>query len=100
MSVGFDHINIPEVKNRGILVGNTPGVLTSATAELTLALTLATTRRLFEANQEIFKQDKQLSSVFLVLINLSLTLVVAGQKQAGALCGCVEMDLFKLLLVL
>lgn len=55
MSVGYDHVDMNEVINRGILLGNTPGVLTAATAELTLAVTLATTRRLFEAHQEIFK---------------------------------------------
>ena len=37
---------------RGILLGNTPDVLTSATAELTIALLLATSRRLMEAVEE------------------------------------------------
>jgi len=49
MSVGYDHINIDECKKRGILVGNTPGCLTETTADLTLALMLATCRRLPEA---------------------------------------------------
>lgn len=53
LSVGFDHINIEECKKRGIRVGNTPGVLTDATAELTIALLLATSRRLVEASQEL-----------------------------------------------
>jgi len=49
MSVGYDHINIEECKKRGILVGNTPGCLTETTADLTLALMLATCSRLPEA---------------------------------------------------
>ena len=55
MSVGFDHLDIEEIKKRGLIVGYTPGVLTGASAELTVALTLATARRLFEANEELVK---------------------------------------------
>jgi glyoxylate/hydroxypyruvate reductase len=55
MSVGYDHLDINEIKKRNISVGYTPNVLTAATAELTVALTLATTRRLFEAHDEITK---------------------------------------------
>ncbi|XP_045613407.1 glyoxylate reductase/hydroxypyruvate reductase isoform X5 [Procambarus clarkii] len=53
MSVGHDHLNLEEIKRRGIKVGYTPGVLTDATAELTVALLLATSRRLFEAHAEL-----------------------------------------------
>ncbi|XP_026732417.1 glyoxylate reductase/hydroxypyruvate reductase-like [Trichoplusia ni] len=49
MSVGYDHIDIQECNKRGIRVGYTPDVLTDATAELTVALLLATARRLPEA---------------------------------------------------
>lgn len=55
MSVGFDHLDINELKKRNILVGHTPKVLTAATAELTVAIVLATTRRLFEAHNEIVR---------------------------------------------
>ncbi|XP_030571894.1 glyoxylate reductase/hydroxypyruvate reductase [Drosophila novamexicana] len=54
MSVGFEHIDVQECKKRGIRVGYTPDVLTDATAELTLALLLATNRRLFEANKQVY----------------------------------------------
>lgn len=40
---------------RQIAVGNTPDVLTDATAELTVALLLATSRRLMEATKEVTK---------------------------------------------
>ncbi|XP_072137956.1 glyoxylate reductase/hydroxypyruvate reductase-like isoform X3 [Mobula birostris] len=53
MSVGFDHLSLEEVKKRGIRVGYTPDVLTNATAELTIALLLATSRRLMEAVAEV-----------------------------------------------
>ncbi|KAI5624934.1 glyoxylate reductase/hydroxypyruvate reductase, partial [Silurus asotus] len=53
MSVGFDHLAINEIKKRGIRVGYTPDVLTDATAELTVALLLATARRLPEGIQEV-----------------------------------------------
>jgi glyoxylate reductase len=48
MSVGVDHIDIPEATKRGIPVGNTPGVLTDATADQAFALLLAAARRLVE----------------------------------------------------
>lgn len=48
MSVGLEHIDLTECKARGISVGYTPGVLTDATAETTVSLLLATSRRLKE----------------------------------------------------
>lgn len=53
MSVGVDHIDLQETKKRNIKVGYTPNILTDATAELTVALLLATSRRLLEASQEV-----------------------------------------------
>jgi glyoxylate/hydroxypyruvate reductase len=55
MSVGVDHVDVPAVTARGIKLGFTPDVLTDAVAELTVALLLATSRRLFEAHQQILK---------------------------------------------
>lgn len=43
-SVGVDHCNLPALKARGIVVTNTPGVLSDATAELALMLILAAAR--------------------------------------------------------
>ncbi|XP_036407307.1 glyoxylate reductase/hydroxypyruvate reductase [Megalops cyprinoides] len=53
LSVGFDHLAIDEIKKRGMRVGYTPDVLTDATAELTVALLLATARRLPEGVMEV-----------------------------------------------
>jgi glyoxylate reductase len=47
-SVGVDHIDLAACRARGILVTNTPDVLTDATADLAFALILAVARRLHE----------------------------------------------------
>ncbi|CAH2093187.1 unnamed protein product [Euphydryas editha] len=52
ISVGYDHIDVAECKKRGVKIGYTPDVLTDATAELTMALLLSTSRRLPEAQHE------------------------------------------------
>ena len=51
MAVGFDNINVPEATKRGILVGNTPGVLTETTADFAWALIMATGRRVAEGDR-------------------------------------------------
>ena len=45
---GVDHIDVETARQRGILVSNTPGVLTDDTADMTMALILSVTRRLPE----------------------------------------------------
>ena len=49
--VGFEHIDLEAASRRGLPVTNTPGVLTDATAELALALILATARRVVEGDK-------------------------------------------------
>lgn len=49
--VGVNNIDLEAAKALGVIVTNTPGVLTEATADLTLALILATTRRLIEGDR-------------------------------------------------
>ncbi len=55
--VGVDHIDVPACTARGILVGNTPDVLTEATAEITWALILAAARRVAEGDRSIRRGD-------------------------------------------
>ncbi|TDE36310.1 2-hydroxyacid dehydrogenase [Antarcticimicrobium sediminis] len=45
---GVDHIDVATARQRGILVSNTPGVVTDDTADMTIALILAVTRRMPE----------------------------------------------------
>lgn len=47
-AVGYDNIDLEAARRRGVVVTNTPDVLTDATADLTLALMLAAARRLPE----------------------------------------------------
>jgi glyoxylate reductase len=49
--VGVDHIVLADATQRGILVGNTPGVLDGATADMGFALLLAAARRLVEGDR-------------------------------------------------
>ena len=50
-AVGFNNIDIDAATRLGIMVTNTPGVLTDATADLTWALILATARRIAESDR-------------------------------------------------
>jgi len=49
LAVGYDNIDLQATRARGVQVGNTPDVLTEATADLTFTLLLAAARRLPEA---------------------------------------------------
>lgn len=49
-AVGYNNVDVPVATKYGIPVGNTPGVLTETTAEMTVALTFAAARRVVEAD--------------------------------------------------
>ncbi|MEU5258001.1 D-glycerate dehydrogenase [Amycolatopsis sp. NPDC021455] len=51
VAVGYDNVDVPALAERGIVVTNTPGVLTDATADLAFGLLLAVTRRLGEGER-------------------------------------------------
>src|SRR5688500_2264412 len=53
LAVGYNNIDIEAARELGIAVTNTPGVLTEATADLTMALMLAVVRRIVEGDAEI-----------------------------------------------
>ena len=48
-AVGFNNIDVPAATARGIAVGNTPGVLTDATADMAFCLLIAAARRLVDS---------------------------------------------------
>ena len=52
-AVGFNNVDVPAATGRGIPVGNTPEVLTEATADLAFCLLIAAARRLVEAERSI-----------------------------------------------
>ena len=53
MAVGYDNIDVASATRLGVLVTNTPGVLTDATADMAFALLLAQARRLPEGARAI-----------------------------------------------
>ena len=53
LGVGYDNIDVPAARARGIVVTNTPGALTETTADLTFALLLSAARRIMEADEYV-----------------------------------------------
>jgi glyoxylate reductase len=51
VAVGYDNVDLAAAEQRGVVVTNTPGVLDDATADLTMALILAATRRIVEGDR-------------------------------------------------
>src|SRR5882672_9852945 len=51
-AVGYNNVDVPACTARGICVGNTPGVLTDATADIAVTLLLAAARRLGESSTD------------------------------------------------
>jgi glyoxylate reductase len=52
-AVGYDNIDVAAATKRGIVVGNTPGVLTDTTADLAFALIMAAARRVVEGDKMV-----------------------------------------------
>lgn len=57
LAVGYNNIDVEAASERGIVVTNTPDVLTETTADLTFALLLATARRVTDASQSLRKGE-------------------------------------------
>lgn len=53
MAVGYNNIDVEAAKEHGVIVTNTPGVLTETTADLAFALLLATARRVTESENDL-----------------------------------------------
>ncbi|KAJ3644704.1 hypothetical protein Zmor_022414 [Zophobas morio] len=57
MSAGVNHIDVPELKKRGVKLGNTTGVLNDAVADIAVLLALGASRRLHEGRLKIEKNE-------------------------------------------
>ncbi len=81
MAVGFDNIDVAAATARGIVVTNTPGVLTDATADLTWSLILGVARRVVEGDAMVRQEVPWRWAPFLLL----------GRAVAGSTLGIVGM---------
>ncbi|GIO05449.1 D-glycerate dehydrogenase [Brevibacillus reuszeri] len=81
MAVGYDNIDLAACKRHGVIVTNTPDVLTEATADLAFALLMATGRRVTEANRFLLNGEWTSWSPMLL----------AGQDVFGTTLGIIGM---------
>jgi glyoxylate reductase len=88
-AVGYNNIDIEDATKRGILVCNTPGVLTEATADLTWALLLAAARRITEGDRMVRQGGfKGWEPELLLGVELyNKTLGIAGMGRIGLAVG-------------
>jgi hydroxypyruvate reductase 1 len=84
-AVGYNNVDVAAATRHGILVGNTPGVLTEATAEMAVALTFAAARRLGEAERYLRagRFEGWLPTLFLGNLLRGATLGVVGAGRIG-----------------
>ena len=84
-AAGLDNVDLEECKRRGITVSNTPDVLTDATAEMTIALMLALTRRVVEGDRHLRRGEVwQWAPTFMLGPHLAgLTLGIVGYGRIG-----------------
>lgn len=85
-AVGFDNIDVPAATARGILVGNTPGVLTETTADFAFVLLMAAARRVVEADGHT-RQGKWRTWGPMVLLGQDIhhaTLGIVGLGRIGS----------------
>jgi glyoxylate reductase len=85
VAVGFDNIDVPAATRRGVLVTNTPAVLTEATADLAMTLILAVTRRIGEGERLIRAREPWSWHMFMLLGSglQGKTLGVVGMGAIG-----------------
>jgi glyoxylate reductase len=83
--VGYDNVDVRAATERGVVVANTPDVLTEATAEMTIALLLALLRRVAEGDRLVRRRDPwRLDPTFMLGRGLrGLRLGVVGVGRIG-----------------
>lgn len=93
-AVGFNNIDVAAATRRGIPVGNTPGVLTEATAEMAVTLTFAAARRVGESERYLRagKYRGWLPNLFLGELLWQKTVGIIGAGRIGAAYGRMMME--------
>jgi glyoxylate reductase len=84
VAVGYDNVDVAAATERGVVVTNTPGVLTDATADLAMALILMITRRLGEG-ERLIRSRKAWSWDMFFLLGSSLAGKTLGVIGLGAI---------------
>jgi glyoxylate reductase len=93
--VGYDNIDVPEATKLGIPVGNTPDVLSEATADIAFGLMIAVSRKMFFQHKSIIMGEwkqfeplknlgQQLSGKTLGIFGMGRIGMVMAQRCAGA----------------
>jgi len=85
-AVGYNNIDIEAARNRGIVVTNTPGVLTDATADIAFALMIAAARRIAESDAWMRTHEFEgwAPKFFLGVDLVGKTLGIIGAGRIGA----------------
>jgi glyoxylate reductase len=84
VAVGYDNVDVAAATERRVVVTNTPGVLTDATADLAMALILMVTRRLGEG-ERLIRSRKPWSWHMFFLLGSSLAGKTLGVVGLGAI---------------
>ncbi|RDE14256.1 MAG: D-glycerate dehydrogenase [Candidatus Thorarchaeota archaeon] len=86
-AVGYDNIDVRAATKRGIIVTNTPGVLTETTADLAWALIMAASRRVAEADRYVRSGQWRVAWIPQLLLGIDIygaTLGIVGMGRIGA----------------
>ena len=79
-AVGYGNIDIEAAKSKGIVVTNTPEVLTDATADISILLLLGASRRAYEGRRDAEKENWKWSADYLI-----------GKQMSGKKLGIIGM---------
>ncbi|MFW9797008.1 MAG: glyoxylate reductase [Candidatus Thorarchaeota archaeon] len=85
-AVGYDNIDVKKATRRGIIVTNTPDVLTETTADLTWALVMSTARRVVEADKYVRNGQWEVAWGPQLLLGIDIhgaTLGIIGMGRIG-----------------
>ena len=100
-AVGYNNVDVAAANKHGVAVGNTPGVLTETTTEMTVTLTLAAARRVVEADtfMRAGHYTGWLPSLFLGERLIGKTVGVVGAGRIGSAYARTMVEGFKMDLI-